>query len=151
MDDSENVDPWALWFSSMLRYITSGPSPRSSKCPAKAVAMAMGSGLGDAAEIAPWNKHMATGSPVSQLRSAKPQQPGYLGGSDAGGFVILTAVMLLEGMRGCWYQLSLRPRWEVKMGVATHGSSSWGLAQAHRRWRFPSNAVALQSNAVGGL
>lgn len=102
------------------------------KCPAKAVATTVGSGLGDAAEITPWDKHVATGSPVSQLRSTKPQEPDYLGSSGVGRFVVPTAVMLLGGVRGCWYQLSRRPCCGVKMGVTTRGCSSWGSAQAHR-------------------
>lgn len=33
---------------------------------------------GGAAEITPWDKHMATGSTVLQLRITRAQQPDYL-------------------------------------------------------------------------
>lgn len=90
---------------------------------------AMGSGLGDAAEIPSWDKHMATGSPVPQLRSTEPQQPDYyLQGSGIGSFIIPPVVMLLGSVRGCWYQLSLSPCCGVKVGVAPHGCSPRGLA-----------------------
>lgn len=115
----------------LARGITSGLAPGAGKCPAKAVSTTARSGLGDGADIAPWDKRMVTGSPVSQLRSTKPQQLDYLGGSGFGRFVIPTVVMLLGGVRGCWYQLSLRPCCGVKLGVETHSCSSQGLAQAH--------------------
>lgn len=104
-----------------------GLATGAGKCPARAVATMVRSGLGDTAAITPWDKHMATGShvPAAEHWATATWLAGrlehwqichsYHGDAD-------------WGLMGCWYHLRLWLCCGVKVGVVTHGCSSWDLA-----------------------
>lgn len=85
------------------------------------------SGLGDAAAITPWDKHMATGPhvPAAEHWATATWLPGGLKRWQICHSYHGDAAWVLMGF---WYRLCLWLCCGVKMGMVTHGCSSRGLA-----------------------
>lgn len=101
--------------------------PRSWKCPAQAVATAMGSGL----EVLLKSLHGTSTwlqSPPHSPENHQTTAARLPVGSGIGRFGVPTMVRLPGGVWGCWYQLPLL--WGED-GVTTHSS--------HWCWWFPVN------------